>query len=357
MKDNMTTYYITLEPLEPFFFGLEKLGESGNKNNYYQKSAFYPQQTAILGMFRYLLGDMNNQNFTPQLIGEKSFDSTMECKADYGVIDSISPVFVVRGEAIYTDSPFDKNFKLRFEEREIYLNNISKKYIPIVEGYDAKKGIEKHLISSEGTPIPFMYEFKNDGIFSVQAKDGNQKSRDGELNDSGYYKYEYVSMNQAQFGCFVTFKENSFIKENFTRIVFLGGNRSPFKLKVVKKVESNLFRQSVYIPPRVKVDFKAIRLLSDTYLEPKWVEKADFAITELVGFRNLQTSQNTKNWSGLSIKKGHGNTQPYFSERFNLLKKGSVLYFLDEQVCQQVGTEITKFQNFIQIGYNHFITI
>lgn len=363
----MTTYFITLEPLEPFFFGMEKLGESGNKNDYYQKSSYYPQQTAILGMLRYILGDMNEQAFTSILIGEKSFDAICKRKANYGVIDSISPVFIVRGSEKYIDSAFDESFKIKFEEREVFLNNVRKKYIPIIEvgkegkSYDAKKGIDKKLKSSTGESIPLSFNRgkEDKGVFSVQVKEGNQKSRDGKSHDAGYFKYEYVSMNDAHFGFYATFSDNDFIEIGLSRIVFLGGNRSPFRLTVVEEVESTFFREQVLVVGKGERNYKTIRLLSDTYLEPSWVEKADFAITELVGFRNLQTStEDTKYWNRLTSKERVNNKeQPYFSERFNLLKKGSVLYFVDTLECQNVEDAIKKFENFRQIGYNQFITI
>lgn len=358
MKGNMDTYLFTLTPLEPFFFGTEKMGESGNKNDYYQKSTYYPQQTAILGMLRYLIGELNDFSFVRELIGEKSFDATNYTEANFGIINSISSVFIIRDNEAFLDSAFDEYLTVQFRKTENYYSSQSKKCLPIVKEYNVKDGLRKTLISKSGKSIPIEFgRASQDGVFSYQAKDGNEKSRDGKSKASGYYKYEFVQMNNSCFGFYATFLKNETIKEGLTKIVFLGGNRSPFRLSVVKKTESQISVIDLSKKNEKDSNYSKITLLSDTYLEPIWVEKSDFAITELIGFRNLQTSiSHTKKWSGLTKSKRPESDQPYFSNRFNLLKKGSVLFFLKSEDCNEVCRKIDEYENFKQIGYNKYLT-
>lgn len=353
----MQTFYITLEPLEPYFFGTEKMSEAGNRNNYYQKSAFYPQQTAILGMLRFLLG--SKAGFNENIIGESSFDAAITEKADFKQILSISPVFVVRNEEKFFDTPFDYDFKVSFRPNQlINFNNSQKKSMPVVDGYDPKDGINYQLISKNRKPIPLSYDAKknDEGVFWARAKDGNEKARDGKAKDNGYYRFEYVRMNNAYFGFFASFDDAANLQKGQVEYVFLGGQQSSFKLTFVEVVDDT-DAWKVYLDEIPATDYSKIVLLSDTYLEPSFVQKADFSITELVSFRNLKTSlSRTKNWSGLSRNR-QDNTQPQFSAKLNLLKKGSVLYFLDSTVCQEVEQKIISYENFQQIGYNQIVTI
>ena len=80
-----TIYHIKLRPLDKFFFGGEQNFDGGKERNYLVHSAYFPQQTALLGLVRHmlLLNDTSvfqngtiikgKEKLVEALIGEKSF--------------------------------------------------------------------------------------------------------------------------------------------------------------------------------------------------------------------------------------------------------------------------------------------
>ena len=106
----MSKYLLKIKPLDSFFFGQEdkyrkridstKKGGLATVADYFQRSAYFPQQTTVLGMLRYYLLLMNNQipiknkDLAKELIGERSFDSNQNGQ-EFGKIENISPVFIV----------------------------------------------------------------------------------------------------------------------------------------------------------------------------------------------------------------------------------------------------------------------
>ena len=107
----MTTYRIDLLPLGHFFFAQELIAELGNKSNYYQQSALFPQQTTLLGMLRHqLLLQHNliplysgtNSQHAPDIIGNGSFLVANPTGSNsFGHIKSISPCFLSNSEELF----------------------------------------------------------------------------------------------------------------------------------------------------------------------------------------------------------------------------------------------------------------
>ena len=82
----MSSYLVTLKPLEPYFFGGERtfsFGERANKeivtySNYFIKSEDLMSQTTLLGALRFLILKMNGKLNLPSsetidLVGKASF--------------------------------------------------------------------------------------------------------------------------------------------------------------------------------------------------------------------------------------------------------------------------------------------
>ena len=116
----MADFYVTLEPLEPYFFGSErKLGDGISEAGsfYFIQSEFVPSQTTLLGMIRFFLlgqsgGIRDDYQVDESLIGKSSFilsesifedfhkdkvrsvDDVQDC----GVIKSTSPLLLVDDE-------------------------------------------------------------------------------------------------------------------------------------------------------------------------------------------------------------------------------------------------------------------
>ncbi|MDW8420003.1 MAG: hypothetical protein RML37_11380, partial [Chitinophagales bacterium] len=88
---------------------------------------------------------------------------------------------------------------------------------------------------------------------------------------------------------------------------------------------------------------------SDCFVDASVLDKAAFAVNSHVSFRNLQSKvQRTSNYSGLSDKDVK---QLKRSHRFNLLQRGSVLYFTDNNILNEVLTQFDK-KHCQTIGFN-----
>ncbi len=131
----MTKYLVKLKPLDIFFFGQEnKYRRKQTKENgktkhiteadYFQRSAYFPQQTAIFGTLRYCLLEKNGQipikskEDARDLIGEKSFQA-QEKPQKFGLINNISSAFLFKeqSETCYFQNPKDlilKGVHIRF---------------------------------------------------------------------------------------------------------------------------------------------------------------------------------------------------------------------------------------------------
>ena len=126
----MTSFLITLEPLEPYFFGGEKNFDFGKnkrqiKQRYFIRSQLTPAQTTLLGALRYAVLAANNALITDfedrdqrkraaELIGENSFSFEKSC--DFGVIGKIFPLFIKDGDSCIIPVPMNHNNKKEKEE-------------------------------------------------------------------------------------------------------------------------------------------------------------------------------------------------------------------------------------------------
>ena len=100
-------YLVKMTPLEPYAFGTEQGfeypgEEKTGKESYFVKSRFFPEQTTILGMLRYLVlqqqgllktdfsYDENEQKQMTECVGKESFSFSSEGVQDFGYIYGVS---------------------------------------------------------------------------------------------------------------------------------------------------------------------------------------------------------------------------------------------------------------------------
>ncbi len=402
----MTKYRITLKPVTPYFFGIEKVSELGNKKNYYLQSAFYPQQTAILGMLRYqillqhnLLPIKEHKDEAKRLIGPDSFNPG---NMDYGMIEDISPVQLCRDgdEYILRDKEFIEEEKEKEKEKErksigllkregwVHTNKTSSDaFLISLKIQDGKKDpLDDWTSKDEFVPLLV----KTSADLSFVSKDGIDESKSGVLLESvvqssgrvgiqkkwgggtfeeAYYKQFFRDMTETEeikiegissennsfhrklnsqwSFCFnVTWKDDSF--DTNRRFVFLGGERSVFQLSAEKILEEKK------VDVQLATVYKVL-LLSDTYVEEEesFYDNVLFTNAETIRFRNLQAKvDKTQNYYARNlINKDRSGLEQ--SDAFYLLKRGSVFY-TDAARLKTLEEIINRAKAFRKIGYNQY---
>ncbi len=380
-------YLIKFKPVDLFFFGQENKyrrrlenGKEKFEADYYQESAYFPQQTTILGALRYLLlqenGQIPVQDFSKaeKLIGKQSFTMS-NSPLDFGVIKSLSPVFIVKKDKkdknkdkFYIPNPKDMALKCDmvriFSPRKIEVKTNRPNTLLVFDEYNEKEGIGKFLINMED--LDDFYNYTEDDVYSGKEKYLFEKvekigiTKNKLKSENGKYKIDNKAGDEKAFykQIFLTFKEND---TSFGIVVELEeGHNLPSKTMVPLGAEKSLFEVSVEdyaehtLEKLVKWknyngDLYKLVLLSDTYIEDNNPEDYLFSISETKPFRFLSTSIEKDNYGQLHRS----------PKRYNLFEAGSVFYFDDKNKAEKFGNKITgqKAENFDKIGYNKYIVI
>lgn len=341
----MKTYLVKFKPLEPYFFGNEKNfvfpkeeGVSGNSNptSYYIRSENGPSQSAILGALRYILlpHKKNDWNYTQQeweannrIVGKKGFDPT-EDNPDYGVIESISPVFLYNNskkevnEAIYVTLPFDCKSKEydTFTEYKTINTVKGKKYY--TDEYDAKKGIESGYVRLDKKEVLY-----TDEIFAKSTRVGINRS----ANEKGFFKKEYVSLKEEySFAVYMTIKEDEICPEDNT--VFMGQGKSTFAVSFIETDENPIETGVKKI-----INDNIVYCLSDCFVDSSVYDMCYFAITKTKTYRMYTKKSRT-------VNKG--------SKLYRLVTAGSIFIPRDKD---EFLNEVRK-KHLSKIGYNVFVS-
>lgn len=374
------TYLVKLTPLTPYFFGGENTFGADNRD-YYVKGNRLPQQTTLLGFLRYELLAQNNMLWTgnsdkdtrqewPALIGN-SFNGT---QLDYGVIDYISPLFIVKDGKKYLPQSMD--WALDDKESEIpHPINLSfsntgncyttghKNNLPTLkvngEVFEPKFGLADLWVESSGSEHR-KWDYDNgydekftsqkhktliekkvlNGFFIEHEQVGIYKSSTTNRVDKGFYRQVFYKLaDDFAFAFFAKIElPNGKIFEN--RIVSMGGERSMFKMEVQEASETfeDIFTESTFKHPGGR-QLNALVLTSDAYADPNILAECDYAITNSIPFRHIDPRNVSRDMKQ--------NTPTY------LVKRGSIFY----------GDNVNKLQEdlqknypaFYKIGYNHSI--
>jgi len=364
---------IKLTPLDKFFFGGEKtFGMSGNEN-YLIRSEYFPQQTTLLGMLRRVLLEqcgllsphtnwqIEDRGSAEKIIGGQSFQiDGSSTPQDFKVIQRLSPVFLVHEGERYFPCPIDHSFTLVAELGASFLVNAGgkKATIPILNGYDPKNPPDRKWISESGkTEI-------EDDIFKISPRPGVWKGSRGEEEEEGYYKQYFVKFNGSW--CFAFYGElnESIIPAELNKAygdslkstqVVLGKERSTFTMEVAQtKGESD----DLFFPANLKlmnmaVNWQKIIFMSDSYVDNNIYDNCFFGFTDTSNFRFIETNvSRTKLYSNLTSHKSKVE-QAIKSGKYNLLKKGSVLYVENDNL-PGIKAQLDN-KRFRQIGYNWYV--
>jgi CRISPR-associated protein Cmr3 len=345
----MANYKIKLTPVDYFFFGGEK--HSINKktgepeSNYYVESNPYPQQTTLLGLIRYYLLLKNNDIFNgnkitdkgkaSEFIGDCSFDYNQKTKK-YGKIISLSGLYFCNGENNYFFAPLDIDFTIKnfllFKEDKIY--NAKDHYDEICQ----------QIFNENGEII------KLSEIVKDSPRVGNEKSEKGESKEDKFYKQNFKSLSSGWGFCVdAEIEDGAGVPENDSLFVPFGGEKSFFKMEV-SRLEPAKFK----MPDNLKKNLASIICMSDCMVDSSILNHSKIAVTRYVSFRNLKSSvKDTEKYSGLSDK---DSTQLNRGSRYNLLMRGSVLYFEDNEKLEKAEELISNQSHCKIIGFNDIIT-
>ncbi len=213
---------------------------------------------------------------------ENSFEVTEN--NDYGIINNISPLFLFDKSfnQFLTVTPF--NHRLKYKPAVGKVNFTNKNEIPFFPDYEAKKGKPDSLIYQDGTLLNW------DKVFVDVEKIGITKSTVGETNEGAFYKQFSYKMNPDF--CFVftvDFEDKTPFKLLSNDTVFIGGEKSMFKMQIEKYDFNIVDKFCCY-----KETEREIIFVSDAYVDEDILDVCDFAITETINFRPIKSSINDK---------------------------------------------------------------
>lgn len=347
----MSNYQIKLTPVSDYFFGSEKhvLNKSKLEAEYFAKSQLYPQQTALLGLLRYYLLMINDclnpkingkEAKAKELIGVMSFEygfvgKNNETEQTFGKIKSISPLYFLKGSEKYIFAPFSYGFVLKKDYNTYCLN-----------GYKAKDGYSPKLINlADSSKTVQLFKNKEkpeeDYIFIDSKTVGNKKGTGDKTEDDGFYKQDMYQLNKGWAFAFDAEIDTTIGPEHTEIIIPMGAEKRLFKMNIEVKQKTDFSFSGL------NVELPAIFCISDCFVEEKIFEKVTFAVNQNVSFRNLISSISSTNYSRFSQKnKGYKR-----SNRYNLMKRGSIFYFEDETSLNYVAS-LFKNQNAENIGFN-----
>lgn len=356
------SYLITLKPTGKFFFGGDMTFKVNNNETEYSsyiiKSKRFPQQTSLLGMLRFLLlnnstgdvfadGKIKDSSMAANLIGRESFGvNEKHEERSYGKIVRLSPCFLVDGEKpiIQVSRIADEPLSLNFSETAFV--NGHKVVIPNFK-YDSKKGLAD------------IYDFSK--IYLEDVRIGIKKRYDGKVmkehrndgNDDALFKQisycfknnDGVEAHSYAFAFYAEVDDTVNLKVYDKQLVSLGADSSMFTISV---------KEECYVEHTIKhnVDKSVfgVVLASPTYIEKKYLDEVSYAISDLVPFRFMSTTVETKSYNKLSGEIKH-------SEKYNLYDMGSLFFFKSSEERDNFLSHVDSYKEFKQIGYNHYSKI
>jgi CRISPR-associated protein Cmr3 len=388
----MATYLIKLYPIDRYYFGSDITFGSDNEN-YFVRSAYFPQQTTLLGMLRYYLLVQNNflepkgkvklskEQYAPDLIGPAGFNAQSKTTSNFGIIKKIYPVFITGPDGEYfvqsreyglqwhedevTGIKKQEIFPLKLQKRK-GLNSFSgsSEKLCYFEGFNSKTEIPDLLVNASSGQMRY-FDFKNDrkldpmnGIFVANEQVGIRiPPRDKQADlDKGFYRQVGFTMLSGY--CFAFYADIEKKTYNFkSGLVRMGADQSWFRIEIKEKTEEDTTIKdfpTIYENLFHKVNnfSEKVVLLSDCIIQTTDYNNIPFASIATAQFQYLkivpvtETGAYKLNGAGIGFDK---------SEFKTLVKKGSVLYVNSKEQKNKLIHDLKLNEPFYQIGYNYAI--
>lgn len=411
----MSNYLIKLIPTGKFFFGgdmtfsvgakerpknwnskpeeekeriRQQIDDNTRYSSYIIKSEKFPQQTSLLGMLRFLLLRNDSSLFdgykiigeVKDLIGEKSFTSNGGNRNNYGKIQDLSPCFLMNGDNIITRLPMDYGLEtidlsagnlLSYNNNPINLSKIvsGKKDNGDEIKYSAKDGlsIRYGYVSKKENGEDIVTIYDDSEIFIEDQRIGISRNiATGKTEDNALYKQ--VSYRLADDFCFAFYAKINIddIKPFNNQVVLLGADSSQFVIQIKEEEIRDISLPETNVS--VKGSFCKVVLTSPTLIDKETAKIADFAITETIPFKCMQTMQTSTETTKKTDNYDRVKGGIAYSERYELYQTGSVFYFSTSDRFESFQKHFIDKENkenpragkdadFHQIGYNHFQVI
>lgn len=333
----MARYLVTFTPVEPYFFGNEKSfkypgqrNPGQQSNQYFIRSEATPSQTTLLGALRYIFLPIKKSDFSytaeekdknESVTGKYSFDISSSCKQRFGIIKSISPLFLVNNGEYFVPTPFDhtdgKEVYTPFSDYKSISTPDGEKYY--VESYSSKNGITSSYMRLSDGKI-----YESDKLFSAEVRVGINRGS----QEKGFFKKEYkVLQKNVSFGVFAELDTDNVPAAT---TVFLGQGKSAF----IVKFEKNETELTSLIKPHLKNG--VAYCFGDSFVCSNVYNSVKFAVTKTKDYRSYITDNE-------KIKKG--------SVLYKVLCAGSVFIPDDKSAFKNAF----MFENAEQIGFNNVI--
>jgi CRISPR-associated protein Cmr3 len=390
-----TIYQVHLTPLERFFFGSEKTFGKNNQDSYFVRSRYYPQQTTILGMLRYLLlfqndlmdktGKVSNEDAANQLIGKSGFSPVSD--TNYGKILSISPIFIDGSDGTYLTlsreyavQPWKDLYSLRTQLSVFPLHFEWVKhetiYSPLLRGITPKSIFPDLLINERnGTirplqPMEGLSKTIGSPVFQNEMQVGITKKEKHEEDEAGFYKQEGLWMNRGFSYMFYLEleKEDSFVLQDAD--VPMGSDQSWFHFECKKCVDTidklslqklvfnhaqDVFKQNNPLSSKMV-------LLSDVWLpldsyKTIFPSERVFSSCDTLTFRYIESLNEKQKRDRDNFYLANNSIRLRKSILTKvLLKRGGVFYFQSSEEKAKAMNLLQKESSaFYKIGYNYAI--
>lgn len=343
---NSKTFFVEIKPVGYYFFGGEQTFQTIEKDkfgkditNYYAVSNPYPQQTALLGMLRHTMLVLYDQlNVTPSekeaTIG-KNFSPLSD--EPFGIIGSVSPLVIYKNSenSFLLPAGYDRqiyndfgSFSYESRDGEAYINKKTEK-VPKVGDFNYKEELSDAWYDGS------TYYTEND-IFKTIIKVGVDIKADTE----GFYKQKmYGLLKDFSFGVWVTFTEDLQDEKLVEILMPFGADQGMVRIKFHK--DKNM---PVEFTSEANDKSNKLVLTSDAFIEDSFFDAFDHGITKFTDFRFIKSAfRNFYKMDESGFSK---------SNKTNLLKRGSVLYFSDHKKVSDALLNLNK--SFKRIGYNYF---
>ncbi len=363
----MPTYLVKLTPIDKFFFGQNNTFEA-NEVNYFVRSSYFPQQTALLGLMRFQIlqsagekvfreNKIQDKEKAQSLIGRAGFSPFPLDKksSDFGIIEGLSPVFLMDGKNNKTYLPAGKRYQRKAEEKSYTLLKLSNSNgVALFEKYSPKAEHPYMWISPDGL-------IKEEDFFIEDSRVSIRKNYEGGTDDKSFFYETFYRFNNKEgrklcFAFHIRLKEERALPD---KIVYLGGERQPFLMNVtpLREQAEGYNRAVAAIGYEKDLDYCTVLLLSDAYIEAAIAETAFFAVTKVREFACLLTNIETKRYYNKNETRtqelhGKSDSDMCVSKEIELYARGSLFYFTSEKQAKEFQSKVAD-SHFHAIGYNH----